>query len=130
MGSGFNTKLSFVCSKFLLHLLKEPNGKMCSKLLFHGLYNAAVTGILNFSISNEFAEFCAVCCHMLSCHLLLCFLGLQTRTTPFVSSLLTGLFLYTNATSLMDQLTHLVDGHFICGYLPHYRFPLYCNHRF
>jgi hypothetical protein len=134
MGSGFNTKLNFDCSKFLLHLLMEPNGKMCNKLLFRGLYNAAITGILNFYISNEFAEFCAVCCHLLSCHLLLCFLGLQTRTSSFMSALLTGLLpglsLYTNATSLMDQLIHLVDGHFICGYLPRYKFPSYCNHRF
>jgi len=40
--------LNFDCSKFLLYLLKEPNGKMCSKLLFLGLYDAAITGILNF----------------------------------------------------------------------------------
>ena len=122
MGSGFNTKLNFDCSKFLLRLLKKRNGKMCSRLLLLGLYNAAITGIPNFKISNYFAEFYAVCCHMLSCHLLLCFLGLQTRATPFTSAPLTGLLpslsFCTNAASLIDQLIHLVDGRFLCGNLP------------
>jgi len=48
MGSGFNTKFNFDFSEILLHLLKEPNGKMCSKLLFLWLYDAAITAILNF----------------------------------------------------------------------------------
>jgi len=60
---------------------------------------------------------------MLSCYLLLWFLGLQTRVTPFTLSLLTGLLpglsIYTNVTSVTHQLLHLVDVHFICGYLPH-----------
>jgi hypothetical protein len=72
---------------------------------------------------KDFTEFCALCCHMLSCQWLLCLFSWTANKSYFIhlsSSDWSFMrpFHFTNATNHIDLLIQLVNGHLSCGYIP------------